>query len=167
MTTQRLAVCATIVLALSASACSNDATSPTGTTMLLISTPTPAAGSTIQTTGTPPGLFIERGSGKLSVPVTIHSRREVENARLWLYLLTDGAGGYCGQNLPDTPFFASLDDAQDVTVTITGFQVSRPCEVTGIRAILHTRPISAGLLTPPGVEEAIAETTLNVRYSIR
>jgi len=165
MTTQRLAVFATIVLALSASACSNDATSPTGVTMLLISTPTPAAGSTIQTTGTSPGMFIERGSGKLSVPVTIHSRREVENARLWLYLLTDG--GYCGQNLPDTPFFASLSAAQDVTVTVTGFQVGRPCEVTGIRAILHTRPISAGLLTPPGVEETIAETTLNVRYSIR
>jgi len=40
--------------------------------------------------------------------------------------------------------------------TVTGFQVFRPpCEVTGIRAMLHLR--NNGLLTPPTATETLAE----------
>jgi hypothetical protein len=53
-----------------------------------------------------------------------------------------------------------------VSVTITGFQVFRlPCEVTGIRAMLHTR--NSGLLTPPTSSETVAEGTLTVNFTIR
>ena len=50
---------------------------------------------------------------------------------------------------------------------VTGFRVYRlPCEVTGVRVMLHTRPDN-GLLIPPSAGETLAEVTVPVRYVIR
>lgn len=155
---------AAVALLIAATACEQDATSPSGVSRVSFGTPVPSSGATIQTTGTPPGAFVDRGSGKLSIPITIEAGRDAGRAALFVYLLT--ADGYCGQNLPDTPSFTPLERGQRTTVTITGFQVFRlPCEVTGVRAMLHTR--SGGLLTPPVPADTIAEATLNVRFTIR
>ena len=40
-----------------------------------------------------------------------------------------------------------------------------PCQVTGIRAMLHTR--NSGLLTPPTASETIAEATRTIAYSLQ
>jgi hypothetical protein len=49
---------------------------------------------------------------------------------------------------------------------VSGFRVYRlPCEVTGVRAMLHTR--NNGLLVPPTASETLAETTLPLRVLIR
>ncbi len=155
---------AALALATAAVSCHQDATSPSGVSRLSFGTPLPSSGATIQTTGTPPGAFIDRDSGKLSVPITIEAGRDAQRAALFVYLLSGDA--YCGQNLPDTPTFTPLERGQHATLTITGFQVYRlPCEVTGVRAMLHTR--TGGLLTPPVPADTIAEATLAVRYTMR
>jgi hypothetical protein len=79
---------------------------PTVVSAITFGTPSPAQGSTIIATGTPPGVFIPRGSGRLSIPLTVTSGRDVPWAQLWLYLYTGGntsGNNYCGQNLPDAP----------------------------------------------------------------
>ena len=140
-------------------------TSPSEVSRIVIGQPTPAAGSTLSTSGTPPGAFIQRGSGVLSIPISLQSGRDVPWAQLNVYLLT-ADGSYCGQNLPDSPTLAPLDEGQQANVTITGFQVYRlPCNVTGVRAMLHTR--NNGLLTPPTASETIADALLPVNYTIR
>jgi len=48
---------------------------------------------------------------------------------------------------------------------VTGFQLVLPCDVTGIRAILHTR--NNGLLIPPTPAETIAEATIPVSFRIQ
>ena len=155
---------AAVAVTIAAVACDHDVTSPSGVSRLSFGTPLPSSGAAIQTTGTPPGAFIDRGSGKLSVPITIEAGRDAGRAALFVYLLSGDS--YCGQNLPDTPTFTPLERGQRATVTITGFQVYRlPCEVTGVRAMLHTR--TGGLLTPPVPADTIAEATLDVRYTMR
>ena len=115
----------------------------------------------------PDELFIVRESGTLSIPITATSDREVDWAALYVYLLSSDSGrDYCGQNLPDTPTWGPFRKGQTVTVTISGFQVGRmPCQVTGIRAMLHTR--NSGLLTPPTASETIAEATMTIAYSLQ
>ena len=50
-------------------------------------------------------------------------------------------------------------------MTISGFQIARlPCEVTGIRAFLHTR--NSGTLTPPISTDTVAEGSMNVTYHL-
>jgi hypothetical protein len=157
----------TCVLAtLLATACSRNDTDPTPVSNLSIGQPTPAAGSVIQTTGTIPGAFITRGSGQFSIPITVTSGREVPWAQLYVYLLTNNSSGYCGQNLPDAPTWGPFAKGQTASVTISGFQVFQiPCQVTGLRAMLHTR--NTGLLTPPIASETVAEATMAVSYTIR
>ena len=142
-------------------------TNPTPISNITFGQPSPASGSTILTTGTPPGAFIPRGSGRLSVPLTITSGRDVPWAQLYVYLLSpDFSLGYCGQNLPDAPTWGPFEKGQTVSVTITGFQVyPASCNVTGFRAILHSR--NNGLLIPPTASETVAEATLTASYVIR
>src|SRR4051812_15952259 len=116
-------VTAAIVALLCAACSDSNAPTPLPSTVT-ISTPSPAAGSTIGATGTLPGAFITRGSGKISIPITVTSGREVPWAQLYVYLMTDSTN-YCGQNLPDAPTWAPFLKAQTATVTITGFQVFR------------------------------------------
>jgi hypothetical protein len=125
----------------------------------------PASGSVITPSrGTPPGVFVDRGSGKLTVTVAVQSIRESSFAQLYVFLLTAG-GNYCGQNLPDMPTWQPLRPALPEQVTITGFQVFQvPCEVVGIRAMLHTR--TGGALFPPSADQTIAETTMPISLRI-
>jgi|SoiMethySBSTD1v2_1073268.scaffolds.fasta_scaffold2058428_1 hypothetical protein len=156
-----------LLLALVTTACS-DSTAPTPMqSTLTIAPPAPSTGATIHVTvGAPPGLFIPRGSGQLSIPVTVTSARDVPWAQLYVYLMTGpNVNDYCGQNLPDAPTWAPFAKGQTVTMTISGFQIARlPCEVTGIRAFLHTR--NSGTLTPPISTDTVAEGSMNVTYHL-
>jgi hypothetical protein len=70
------------------------------------------------------------------------------------------------QNLPDAPTWGPLREGQRASVTVTGFQVfQRPCNVTGIRAMVHVR--NSGLLTTPTSTETIAEATVSASYTIQ
>jgi hypothetical protein len=146
-------------------ACGESSTSPSQASGVVFGQPSPASGSTIIAEGFPPGAFINRGSGKLSVPVTLRSPREVPWAILYVYLMRSGTE-YCGQNLPDTPSWGPFPANQSISFTVTGFQVYQlPCTVVALRAMLHTR--NSGLLTPPTASETVIEATFPVSYTIQ
>jgi hypothetical protein len=115
----------------------------------------------------PGGVVIPPNSGHISVSLFMRSAPSVPWAQLNVYLLTGGQNStYCGQNLPDSPTWGFLQAGWTTTYTVTGFQVyNLPCDVTGIRAMLHTR--NNGLLTPPNTSETIAEATYPVSFQIR
>jgi hypothetical protein len=149
-----------VAVTLVATAGCQDATSPTLVSSMRIGTLAPSPGSTILAVGT----FLPRESGLISVPVTFRSDRDTPWAQLYVYLLSGSS--YCGQNLPDAPTWGSLREGQQASVTVTGFQVfRRPCEITGVRAMLHVR--NSGLLTPPTATETIAEATVPASYTIQ
>ena len=153
------------LVATAASACGSPA-SPTVVKSLVISTPTPAPGSVIPVTLRGIQYFVDRGSGLFSVPMTVTSDRDVPWAQLNVYLFNGpGDVDYCGQNLPDAPTWGPFSKGQTVSVTITGFQLGSrmPCQVTSIRAWLHTRNNGSGL--PPTTSETVANGSLNVNYT--
>ncbi len=156
---------ALLLAVLTACACEN--ASPDPVRSLTISTPTPSPGSVIPLTLKGSQYFVERGSGLFSVPITVTSDRDVPWAQLYVYLYDASPGlGYCGQNLPDAPTWGPFSRGQTVSVTISGWQVSRtPCQVTSIRAWLHTR--NTGLLIPPTEAETVAAGSLTVNYTFR
>jgi hypothetical protein len=141
-----------------------DEAAPTSSTLTLTNI-SPPSGSTVRASrGTPPGVFIDRGSGALSMDITILPAREASWAGLYVYLLT-ADGNYCGQNLPDAPTWGPLRAFGSERVTVSGFQVFRvPCDVLGLRAMVHTR--NTGLLTPPVASETVAEATVPVSLRI-
>ncbi len=152
-------------VALLATACANPF-SPSPVRRLTISTPTPPPGSVIPITRSGIQSFTSRGSGLFDVPITVTSDREVDWAQLSVYLYRGtGRMDYCGQNLPDAPAWGPFEKGQTVTVTISGWQLSGPCEVTSIRAWLHIR--NSGLLIPPTESETVANGSLDVRYTFR
>jgi len=139
---------------------------PDPVSRITISTPTPPPGSVIPIARNGIQSFIERGSGVFSVPMTLESDREVDWAVLRVYLYRgDGPQDWCGHNLPDAPAFGPFEKGHKVSVTISGWQFSGPCEVTSIRAWLHTR--NNGLNTPPTEAETVASGSLDVRYSFQ
>jgi hypothetical protein len=88
-------------------------------------------------------------------------------AQLNVYLFTgDGPNDYCGQNIPDAPTWGPFTKGQKVSVVITGFQVfpRLPCQVTSIRAWLHTRNNGSG--QPPTESETVASGSLAVNYTL-
>ncbi len=157
---------ALLLAALVVSACESSS-SPDPVKSLIVSMPTPAPGSVIPLTLNGSQYFVARGSGLFSVPITATSDRDVPWAQLHVYLYDGSPGlGYCGQNLPDAPTWGPFSKGQTVSVTISGWQVSRtPCQVTSIRAWLHTR--NTGLLTPPTAAETVADGSLAVDYTFR
>lgn len=156
------------VLASFTTACGSP-NAPTPVSSLVISTPTPAPGSTIS--ATPIGIqwFVARGSGLFSVPIAISSDRDLPYAKLNVYLWDNSGGSlsYCGQNIPDSPVWQPFAKGQTVTVTISGFQIFRvPCNVTSIRAWFHNQ-IDTGGLTPPPDSFTVATHNLPVTYTFR
>jgi hypothetical protein len=152
------------------------ASSPTTPTpiesKLVIDSAAPSSGSTIVVPAqypyiVPGGVVIPPGSGLISVRLSMTSAHEVPWARLNVYLLTGGTSSeYCGENGPDAPTWSFLTTGWTTTYKVTGFRVYRlPCEVTGIRAMLHMR--NNGLIAPPLPTETIAEATLNESILIR
>jgi hypothetical protein len=132
----------------------------------------PASGSTVVVPAAypyiiPGGVVLPAGSGLISVGVSMTSGREVPWAQLRVYLLTGGTQSeYCGLSDPDSPTWRSLPSGWKSSYTVTGFRVYRlPCDVTGLRAMLHTR--DTGLLTPPAPHETVAEATLAVNLHLR
>lgn len=158
--------CSALLAAVSLAAC--DTTSPTPTSRLTITQPTTASPGVVHSSGG----FVARGSGELSIPIAFESGREVQWAQLSVYLLTTttppaeptSALTYCAQNLPDAPTWGGLNEGQQAVVTVSGFQVRTPCQVTGVLAVLHTR--NSGLLTPPTESETIASATIPVSFRI-
>jgi hypothetical protein len=111
------------------------------------------------------GVVIPRNSGHLSVSLSMRSAHEVPWAKLSVYLLSGQGSEYCGENGPDSPTWSFLPSGWTASYTVTGFRVYRlPCEVTGIRAMLHMR--NNGLGTPPISSETIAEATSSVNFRI-
>lgn len=161
----RLRPVALLLAALVVSAC--ESSSPDPVKNLTIGMPTPSPGSVIPLALNGSQYFVARGSGLFSVPITVTSDRDVSFAQLYVYLYDGSPGlGYCGQNLPDAPTWGPFSKGQTVSVTISGWQVSHtPCQVTTIRAWLHTR--NTGLLIPPTDAETVATGSLTVNYTFR
>ena len=157
---------AAVMAALITSACGSPS-EPSAVRGLTISMPTPAPGSVIPVTLNGSQYFLARGSGLFSIPITVSSDRDVPWAQLSVYLYDGSPGlGYCGQNMPDAPTWGPFSKGQTASVTISGFQISRvPCQVTSIRAWLHTR--NNGVLTPPTGSETVADGNLAVSYTFR
>ena len=155
--------------AMSIGGCSHDdgAAAPSSPSAVAVTAVSPPSGSTIAPTGTPPGAFLPRGSGLLGATVTVTAGEDLPFARLELFLLTPDSGAYCGQNLPDSPTWRPFPKGQTITYTVTGFQIFRlPCQVTGIRAVFHTRdnPNLGGI---PPANFIVADATLPVVYGLR
>src|SRR6478672_11048482 len=123
---KRVCLLAIAAVTLVSIACGSMSTAPSDApSSLQIASPSPATGSTIHVTvGAAPGLFIPRGSGQISIPITVTSGRQLAWAQVFVYLMTsDNPDSYCGQNLPDAPGWEPLAKGQTASVTITGFQV--------------------------------------------
>ena len=160
-----------IAIALAAAvACYSPPTEDSGTPTAPSATPTasgitftgraPSAGRTVIA-----GQLILPGSGLLEAGMSITASRELPWAQLNVYLLTED-GRYCGQNLPHSPIWQPFPFGQPVNITVEGWQIFRlPCNVTGIRAMLHNR--ISGALFPPRPDETIAEATLPISFEIR
>jgi len=165
--------CSVLVAFVMLAAC--DTTSPSPTSRLSIAQPRMTTPGLVHSSGG----FIVRGNGELSIPIAFESGRDVQWAQLYVYLLTTttppaepcqfprcptGGLTYCAQNLPDAPTWGGLDEGQQDVVTVSGFQVRAPCQVTGILAVLHTR--NSGLLTPPTESETIASATIPASFTV-
>jgi hypothetical protein len=156
-----------IVTAAAASAACGETSPSPENNRIAFQAPAPPPGATIQTGTTQfGGAFIERGSGKLSIPVTIEAGTDERIARLFIYA-KDASGATCAQNLPDTPDLSPLKHGTVQSITVTGFQVYRlPCDVESFRAVLHRRE-SRNLNTELTAAEIITEAMLTARYSVR
>ncbi|MET0555191.1 MAG: hypothetical protein ABW221_19265 [Vicinamibacteria bacterium] len=160
-----------VALALLAAAC-NDATGPTSEVRTsLVAGMNPAQSGVV--TLSPQGQLFPRvglilpGTNLVQVDVTTTLARAEPYAQLDLYLLT-ADGNYCGQNTPDAPEFRNLPAGWTERRTVSGFDVYRlPCQVTGVRAILHRRPRSTGLLFPPSADQIIVEATAPAQLLLR
>lgn len=157
-----------LAAALTASACGDGPTGPAVTTVAISATPT--SGTLVVPAAFPyfeiGGVALPKGSGLVSARVTIAAAREVPLARLSVYLLTSGQQ-FCGRNDNDLPRWAPLAEDFTTTYEVTGFRVYRlPCDVTGIRAVLHTQP-ETELAPDPQPGEVLAEATVPVSFRIQ
>jgi hypothetical protein len=127
---------------------------------------TPASTATVSVPGAPPGGRVVVG-GLMSVTVSMTVARDQPFAMLYVYLVeNEMAETSCGINFPDTPSWEPFQKGTK-TYTIDSFQLFRlPCEVIGLRAILHNRS-NRNLLTVPRTEERLADATQSVRWSLR
>ncbi len=160
-----------VLLALVAAGCGNHGSTGSPGDSIAVSVGKPLNGATVVIPDEFPyhevgGVVLPKGSNVMSVSVQMTSAQDVPWAQLNVYLLTDATGvDYCGQNLPDSPSWRSLTRGWTSSVTITGFQVTLPCHVTGVRAMLHTRN-NDGLLTPPSASETIVEARAQADFQL-
>lgn len=168
----RLAIAALVGLAAGACGSSATAPSPPGQSRMVFTSTLPPSGSTVVVPADIPanslgGVVIPRHSGLVSVGLSMTSGQNVPFARLNVYLLTGGTSSeYCGLNDPDAPTWQFLTPGWTTTYTVTGFSVYRlPCDVTGIRAMLHMR--DNGLFAPPTPSETVVEAMAPVSFQLR
>jgi hypothetical protein len=161
-------------LGLLAGACGSSATAPStpAQSRMVFTSTMPPSGSTVVVPADIPsnslgGVVIPRSSGLVSVGLSMTSAHDVPFARLNVYLLTGGTTSeYCGINDPDAPTWQFLTPGWTTGYTVTGFSVYRlPCDVTGIRAMLHMR--NNGLFAPPTPTETVVEATAPVSFQLR
>ena len=168
MLPRRLVVFGALSLALLVAACDEDpptAPSPQPAS-ITAGAIVPSNGGSVTATGQLPGAFVVRGSGAVSVPLTLTAGRDVPFAELIIFLETS-SGVPCGSNLPDRPSWTSFRATDRMPATITGFQVTQlPCQVANIHAYLHTRN-NPGLNTPPSAAEIVIEATIPASFTIR
>ena len=150
-----------VMLCLAAFGCGSS-TSPSGRDSVTITGATPATGSNItlpaQFFNTQGAAIVPRGSGFFSVTVNLGAAHDIPWSQLNVYLLTGGTNDqYCGQNLPDSPTWQFLTPGWKTSVTVSGFQVRVPCDVTGFRAMWHMR--NNGNAQPPSASETIADNS--------
>src|SRR5436309_202860 len=82
---------AIVSVALLTCGCGSDDTNPvvpSPPASLVISSSTPASGSTLMPIGTPPGTFFTRGSGQFGVTISITAGQELPFAQLAVFLMT-------------------------------------------------------------------------------
>ena len=153
-----------------ASACGSEdtPTAPSGIGTVTFRQVTPPSGSTIVVSaGFAPDALIVRESGQLSITMEITGTRDADFAQLDVHLLdADGHGNSCAQNVTDIPTWGPWVGRGVVRVTVSGFQTYRlPCDVSGIRAIVHLRP--GRLATIPLPTQTLADGTLPIVYRLR
>lgn len=163
-----------VSIAVLAAGCGSASTTPDvpATSSVVVHALAPSAGSTVVVPAAypyiiPGGVVLPLRSNLVSVNVSLTSAHEVaQRAQLNVYLLTGGTDSeYCGLNDPDSPSWSRLPAGWTTTYTVTGFRVSRlPCDVTGIRVMLHTR--NDGRFAPPSPSETIAETIVPLRFRL-
>lgn len=161
-----------VAAALLAAAC-NDTTGPTTEVPTIVAGMNPTQSGVVSLSRTafpymfPGGVLLLPGTDLVKVDVHATLGRAEPYAKLDVYLLT-ADGGYCGQNEPDSPEFRDLPAGWTERRTVTGFRVYRlPCQITGVRAILHRRPASTGLGAPPNADQIIVETAAPAQLLIR
>jgi hypothetical protein len=163
----------TVAFALTAAACGSSTGPSTPTvTSVRVTRVAPDGGGPLMLPPTlpyivPGGVVLPKADGLMRVDVALTSAEPLSWARLNVYLLTGGTTTeYCGMNDPDAPTWRDLPAGWSTTVSITGYRVYRvPCDVTGVRVMLHWR--NSGLFAPPGPEYTIAETIVPVNIPIR
>jgi hypothetical protein len=162
------------IAVLASGCCGNSSTTPDvpAESAVTINALAPAAGSTVVVPAVfpyiiPGGVVLPHRSNLVSVDVSLTSAHEVaQRTQLNVYLLTGGTDSeYCGMNDPDSPSWSRLPAGWTTRYEVTGFRVYRlPCDVTGIRVMLHTR--NNGLFAPPTPSETIAETIVPLRFRL-
>jgi hypothetical protein len=66
---------------------------------------------------------------------------------------------------PDSPTWGRLPAGWTTSYTVTGFRVFRlPCDVTGLRIMLHTR--NDGASAPPNASETVAQATVPLAFRL-
>ena len=168
-----LRLIAVSIAVLASGCCGNSSTTPDvpGQSTVTINALAPAPGTTGVVPAAlpyiiPGGVVLPLRSNLVSVDVSLISAHEVaQRTQLNVYLLAAGTDSYCGMNDPDSPSWSRLPAGWTTRYAVTGFRVYRlPCDVTGIRVMLHTR--NNGLFAPPTASETIAETTVPLRFRV-
>jgi len=163
-----------VVIALLAAGCGQTSTAPDlpVVSSVVVNSLSPSAGATVVVPAafpyiTPGGAVLPRGSNLVSVNVTLTSAHEVAQwTQLRVYLLTGGSDSeYCGMSDPDSPTWGRLPAGWTTSYTVTGFRVERlPCDVTGLRIMLHTR--NDGRFAPPTASETVAQAIVPLSFRL-
>jgi hypothetical protein len=163
-----------VLIALLAAGCGQTLTAPDmpAASSVVVNAIAPSAGTTVVVPSVfpyiiPGGVVLPRGSSLVSAGVTLTSAHEVAQwTQLRVYLLTGGSDSqFCGMSDPDSPTWGRLPAGWTTTYTVTGFRVYRlPCDVTGLRIMLHTR--NDGSSAPPTESETVAQVTVPLPFRL-
>jgi hypothetical protein len=163
-----------VLIALLAAGCGQSSTSPdmSRDSSVVVNAIAPSAGATVVVPAAypyiiPGGVVLPRGSSHVSVNVTLTSAHEVAQwTQLRVYLLTGGSDSeFCGMSDPDSPTWGRLPAGWTTTYTVTGFRVFRlPCDITGLRIMLHTR--NDGRSAPPNESETVAQAIVRLPFRL-
>jgi len=163
-----------VLVALLAAGCGQTSTAPDlpVVSSVVVNSLAPSSGATVVVPAAypyiiPGGVVLPRGSCHVSVNVTLTSAHEVAQwTQLRVYLLTGGSDSqFCGMSDPDSPTWGRLPAGWTTSYTVTGFRLYRlPCDVTGLRIMLHTR--NDGASAPPNASETVAQAIVPLPFRL-